>query len=95
MSELSEHIKRVHNKLQVLLRQNQVLLKEKEALELSLKQIKLAGEKEMEENIRLQHQVFLLKSSVSKMEDAEKKEFEKQLNHFTKQIDKCINLLSE
>ena len=95
MSELSEHIKRINNKLQLLLRQNQALQKEKEALEISLKQTKLAGEKEMEENIRLQHQVFLLKSSIGKMEDSDKKAFEKQLNLFTREIDKCINLLSE
>lgn len=95
MSDIDNHIKRINNKLQQLLRQYQLLQKEKELLEITLKEERLKRENENEETIRLQHQVIILKSSVGKMEEEDKKNFEKQLNHYIKEIDKSINLLSE
>lgn len=95
MSLTEEHIKRIYNKLQQLLKLYQLLQKEKNLLETEVKEIRLKREQEQQEIFRLQQQVLILKSSLGKMEETDKKDFEKQLNQYIKEIDKCITLLSD
>ena len=95
MAQLEEHIKRVNNKLQQILKQYLLLQKENEKLKEKLQELKLNNVKEAEEMLRLQQQVSILKSSVGQMTEAEKKVFEKQITRYIKEIDKCIGLLSE
>jgi hypothetical protein len=48
------------------------------------------------ENIdRLKQQVEILKLSNGEMTEAEKKQFEKRVNSYIKEIDRCIAMLSE
>ena len=95
MAQLEEHIQRVNNKLQHMLRQYLLMQKENEKLKEKLKELKLTGEKEAEEMLRLQQQVSILKTSVGQMTETEKKAFDKQISRYIKEIDKCIGLLSE
>lgn len=95
MAQLEEHIKRVNNKLQHILKQYQHLQKENEKLKEKLKELKLNSENEAEETLRLQQQVSILKTSAGQMTETEKKAFDKQINRYIKEIDKCIGLLSE
>ena len=95
MSLTEEHIKRIYNKLQQLLKLYQLLQKEKNLLETEVKEIRLKREQEQQEIFRLQQQVLILKSSLGKMEETDKKDFEKQLNQYIKEIDKCITVLSD
>ena len=95
MAQLEEHIKRVNNKLQQILKQYQHLQKENDKLKEKLKELKFNSEKEAEEILRLQQQVSILKTSVGQMTETEKKAFDKQINRYIKEIDKCIGLLSE
>ena len=95
MAEMDDHIKRVNSKLQQLLRQYQSLQKENEKLAETVKSLRLAKENEIAEITRLQQQVSILKSSIGQMAEPEKKVFEKQINQYIKEIDKCIHLLSE
>ena len=95
MAEMDDHIKRVNSKLQQLLRQYQSLQKENEKLAETVKSLRLAKESEIAEITRLQQQVSILKSSIGQMAEPEKKVFEKQINQYIKEIDKCIHLLSE
>ena len=95
MAQLEEHIKRVNNKLQQILKQYLLLQKENEKLKEKLQELKLSNAKEAEETLRLQQQVSILKSSVGQMTETEKKVFEKQITRYIKEIDKCIGLLSE
>jgi len=95
MAEMDDHIKRVNSKLQQLLRQYQSLQKENEKLTETVKSLRLAKENEIAETARLQQQVSILKSSIGQMAEPEKKVFEKQINQYIKEIDKCIHLLSE
>ena len=92
---MDDHIKRVNSKLQQLLRQYQSLQKENEKLAETVKSLRLAKENEIAEITRLQQQVSILKSSIGQMAEPEKKVFEKQINQYIKEIDKCIHLLSE
>ena len=95
MAEMDDHIKRVNSKLQQLLKQYQFLQKENEKLAASVKSLRLEKENETAEIARLQQQVSILKSSAGQMAEPDKKVFEKQINQYIKEIDKCIHLLSE
>ena len=95
MAELEESFKRINNKLQQLLKQYLLLQKENEKLKEVLKDLQHNREQETEELSRLQQQVSILKTSIGQMTEADKKAFEKQINQYVKEIDKCIGLLSE
>ena len=95
MPETEEHIIRVNNKLLQLLKQYLFLQKENEKLKESLKALQENREKKEEELNRLQQQVSILKTSIGQMTEPDKKAFEKQINQYIKEIDKCIGLLSE
>ncbi len=95
MEEMDDHIKRVNSKLQQLLKQYQFLQKENEKLTESVKSLRLVKENETAEIARLQQQVSILKSAIGQMAEPDKKVFEKQINQYLKELDKCIHLLSE
>lgn len=95
MAVINEHIIRVNNKLQQLLKQYLLLQRENEKLKELLKDLQTNRELEAEELSRLHQQVGILKTSVGQMTDPDKKAFEKQINQYIKEIDKCIGLLSE
>jgi len=95
MAELDLHIKSIQEKLQRLLKQYSELEKEnaqlKRELEKSTKQ-----EFQHQQTIDiLKQQVEVLKISSGTWDENDKKEFEKRINHYIKEIDKCIALLSE
>jgi type I site-specific restriction endonuclease len=95
MSELEEQFKRVNTKLQQLLKQHLLLQKENEKLKDTLKIVQLSKDQDTEQINKLQQQVSILKTSIGQMTEADKKAFEKQINQYIKEIDKCIGLLSE
>lgn len=95
MSTISNDISRLHQKLQLLLKQYQGLQKEQEKLQTKLKEVEdeLGSAKEV--NQQLQQQVWILKSAASQLTEEDKKSFEKQINGYIREIDKCLTLLSE
>ena len=95
MAEIEDHIKRVNNKLQQLLKQYHALQKENGKLKDTLKEVQQVKEMEAEKISQLQLQVNILKTSAGQMTETDKKVFEKQINQYVKEIDKCIGLLSE
>jgi division protein CdvB (Snf7/Vps24/ESCRT-III family) len=95
MAVVEENINRVNQKLQQLLKQYFFLQKENEKLRLSVTNLQTAREQDVETIYRLQQQVSILKSSIGQMKEPDKKIFEKQINQYIKEIDKCIGLLSE
>jgi len=95
MSELEEQFKRINAKLQQLLKQHLLLQKENEKLNDTLKIVLLSKDQDTEQINKLQQQVSILKTSIGQMTEADKKAFEKQINQYVKEIDKCIGLLSE
>jgi regulator of replication initiation timing len=95
MMTTTEHIDRIRQKLQVLLKEHLALQKENEKLksEISRKQ---GIEQELKEKTKLlEQQVNILKASSGQMDEASKKAFEKQLNHYIREIDRCIAMLSQ
>jgi len=94
MSTLDEHIKRLNEKLQLLLKKYQVLEKENEKLKHDLHQ-KVVNEKDMQEKAGLlQQQIEIAKLSAVRPDPETKQELEKRINTYIKEIDQCIAMLS-
>jgi chromosome segregation ATPase len=95
LSALVEHISIIQTKLQQLLKQYELLQKENAK---NLDQIqKLEQDLQIQKDTteHLQQQNLILKASVTDMDAAEKKELEQKIQHYIKNIDKCISLLSQ
>lgn len=95
MSNLQSNIKNVHDKLQRLVRNYQQLLKDNERQSKLIKELQEAKSKNTEQIAVMQQQLDILKASAGQMNTADKKAFEKNINQYIKEIDKCIGLLSE
>ncbi len=95
MSELQINIKRINDKLQKLLKQYQQLKKDNERQTKLITVLQETKEKHTLTIAELQQQAAVLKASTGKMNDTDKIAFEKHINQYIKEIDKCIGLLSE
>ncbi|HMI78814.1 MAG TPA: hypothetical protein VK484_08470 [Ferruginibacter sp.] len=95
MSELEKNIKRINDKLQLLLKKHQSLQKDNERQTILIEELKQAKEKANGQIVTLQEQVSVLKAVAGQMNEADKKEFEKNINQYIREIDKCIGILSE
>jgi uncharacterized phage infection (PIP) family protein YhgE len=95
MSDLEQHIKRINDKLQQLLKNYQQLQKENSRQSELIKQLKAAKDKDTQQITALQEKVSILKAATGKMNEADKKEFEKNISQYIREIDKCIGILSE
>ncbi|MEP7108500.1 MAG: hypothetical protein ABI760_10970 [Ferruginibacter sp.] len=95
MSVLEENIRRINNKLQQLLKQYQLLKKENEQLSTMVKELKIRRENDLQRFTQLEQQIGVLKSAAGQMSEKDKKEFEKTIDQYIREIDKCIGLLSE
>ncbi|MBS1601980.1 MAG: hypothetical protein JST42_04880 [Bacteroidetes bacterium] len=88
-------VKRIQEKLQQLLRQRDLLLKENGRLKEELDQLQ---ETKNDQSIRLdqlQQQVEVLKVTKTAMSEGEKKALEKKLGQYIREIDRCITLLGQ
>lgn len=95
MSNTEQHLKRIQDKLQQLLKQYTTVQKENNKLKeqlVSANQKTTAQQKNMDE---LKQQVSILKLNAGEMSETDKKEFEKRINNYVKEIDRCIALLNE
>jgi chromosome segregation ATPase len=95
MSEAEVQLKRIQDKLQLLVKQQAVLQKENAQLKQELGQSKEQASFHQKNIDSLKQQVDILRYSAGEMSEADKKEFEKRINTYVKEIDRCIALLSE
>jgi archaellum component FlaC len=95
MTQAESQIKRVHEKIILLLKQHQLLQKENERLKEEVKKIQVYSEGVSRESDRLRQQAEVLKLSGREMGEPDKKMLEKRLNQYVREIDKCIALLQE
>lgn len=95
MFDTDQHIKRINEKLQQVLKQYASLQKENEKLKSDLLQAKFLI-REKDDQIELSVlQLEVLKASKGEMTEEEKKSFEKKINHYIREIENCINYLNE
>lgn len=95
MSTTGQHLKRIQDKLQQLLKNHTALQKENSRLKDELDKTKQQAGQQHKNIEVLKQQVNVLKMGAVEMNDADKKEFEKRINSYIKEIDRCIALLSE
>ena len=95
MPAIDENIKSVNKKLQQLLKQYLFLQKENERLNKEAAASKAVQQRDAGYIEQLKQQVAILKTAAGMMNEVDKKVFDKQLNHYIKEIDKCIGMLSE
>ena len=94
MNTTEQHLKRIQDKVQQLLKQHTALQKENQSLKEELDSIKKEASQFQENSDSLKQQVEILKYSNGEMDDEDKKQFEKRINSYLKEIDRCIAMLS-
>lgn len=94
MNVIDEHITRLNDKLQLLLKKYQFIEKENEKLKLELHQKSLSEKVMLEKTTLLQQQIEIAKVSAGQPDDATKHELEKRINTYIREIDQCIAMLS-
>lgn len=90
-----EQIKRIQQKLLQAAKKQDAVQKENVVLRDELSKIKNDNQELRQQLEVLELQVNILKTSAGQMEGDEKKEFEKKINFFVKELDRCIALLSQ
>jgi hypothetical protein len=95
MSELEKNIKRINDKLQQLLKNYQLLQKENKKQSELIAALQAAKERDSQQISIMEEKITILKAAAGKMNEADKKAFEKNISQYIREIDKCIGLLSE
>ena len=95
MSDLENNIKRINSKLQQLLKNYQLLQKDNQRQSDLIKELQEAKANDRLQITALQEKITILKAAAGKMNDADKKAFEKNISSYIREIDKCIGILSE
>ncbi|MEO6963109.1 MAG: hypothetical protein ABIY90_14125 [Puia sp.] len=88
-------LKRVYEKFQQLVKLHQGLQKENEKLKADFKNMSMRCDALSQEADKFRQQTEILKLSGSDMDEKEKKDLEKRLNQYVREIDRCIALLNE
>jgi hypothetical protein len=95
MTEVEINIKKVNDKIQLLLKKYLQLQKDNDRQSLLIAELQASSKKEAEQKKQLQDQVHILKAAAGKMNDSDKKAFEKNINQYIKEINKCIGFLTD
>lgn len=95
MSTTEQHLKRIQEKLQLLLKEHTAIVKENKLLKEELSEAEQKVSTQQKSVDELKQQVSILKVSAGEMNEADKKEFEKRINGYLKEIDRCIAMLGQ
>ena len=95
MSDVEKQLKRIQDKLQQVLKEHAALQKENLRLKEELDKNRTQSFAHQQNIEDLKQQVEVLKITSGNWEEGDKKEFEKRINSYIKEIDRCIALLSE
>ena len=95
MNQTEQHLKRIRDKVQQLLKQHASIQKENSLLKEELEKSKAQSLQHQQSVTHLKQQIDVLKLSAGEMKEADKKEIEKRINSYLKEIDRCIALLGE
>ncbi len=88
-------VKRIQEKLQLLLRQRDGLLRENGRLKEEVRQLQQEQHYQTLKLEQLQQQTEILKVTNTAMSEGEKKALEKKLGQYIREIDRCITMLGE
>lgn len=94
-NQVESQIRRIQDKLQQLLRQRDLLLKENGKLREELRKTREGQADDSQRLEQLRQQVEVLRVTKTAMSEGEKRELEKRLGQYIREIDRCIALLGE
>jgi chromosome segregation ATPase len=93
MSNISEQLSRVGTKVSRLIRDLNASEKENERLRQEIEGLR-RREDELSTRCReMEEQIAVLKAAAGRLDENTKKELEKRLNQYVREIDRCISLL--
>lgn len=92
---LDQYFNTINDKLQLLLKQQARLKKENDRLRTELQEWQSKEELYQTQVSELSQQIQILKLGTGEMNEKDKKDFEKKINQYIKEIDKCISYLSQ
>jgi hypothetical protein len=95
MIPTAEHIARVGAKVARLIKAYRSVVKENERLKDELEKKTAAEIKLREQSKLMEQQLNMLKATSGQLDEQAKKDLQKQLNHYIKEIDRCITMLGE
>ena len=85
----------INEKLQQLLKQYSRLQKENERLKVELSEAKQNEYLNLEKMEEMQQQITILKVASGELNEKDKKDFEKKINQYIREVDKCISFLGQ
>jgi hypothetical protein len=95
MPELENKIKRIQEKIQQLIKNNEEVVRENQRLKKDIDKLLKQSTIYLQTIEGLKQQVEVLKISSGNWDENDKKDFEKRINLYIREIDKAIALLSE
>lgn len=95
MSDTQQPWKRINDKLQRVLQQYQVLQKDNDRLQKELKELKAKDALQARKVEELEIKIAALKTATGQLDEADKKELDKRLHQYIREIDRCIAMLSQ
>ena len=93
MADLSNHINQLKNQLQLLLKQHTTTISENLQLNKIVYDLNQKVTNHKVQIEKLQQEQLILKASLDTMDEAEKKNLEKKINGYIRNIEKSISLL--
>lgn len=95
MTPIADHIARINTKLSKLIRNYRALEKEHEKVKTELDR-RVAAEEELRARYAtLEQQLAMLKASSGETDEQSRKELERKLSLYIREIDRCIALLGD
>lgn len=95
MSTTEQQLKRIQDKLRLLLKQHTAVQKENQKLKGELQTTRQQLSAQQQTADELKQQISILKMNAGDMKEGDKKELEKRINTYLREIDRCIALLGE
>ena len=94
MKTVEEHINSINTKLQQLLKKYAALRKENAILSHELEERRTNEKHFLDKIDSLEMQAGMLKASSGKMNEKDKHDFEKRINQYIKDLEKCMAMLN-
>lgn len=95
MNTTEQQLKRINEKLHLLIRDHAALQKDNARIKQELMLAQDTIKQQQKNSDVLKQQVSVLKLGSVEMNGEDKKEFEKKINGYLKEIDRCITVLGE
>jgi chromosome segregation ATPase len=95
MEAQEQQIKSIADKLQQVLQRYQALQRENEQLVKDMRVLKERGSAQQQKIDELELKMAALKTATGQLDETEKKDVDKRLNLYIREIDRCIAMLSE